>query len=890
MKLQRKLNKKSWPKIILLVTVLIFSFFYIRHTWIKTEREQIEGILQTARSISAALPVEDVKALDVVPEDIEKEQYQSIKQTLMSIIKVNPEARFAYLYTEKEGKIYFAVDSEPVDSEDYSPPGQEYSEAQEQDKQPFRDGKELLTPQMTDRWGTWTSALIPVKDEQTGKTIAVFGMDFNAQSWNRNLVIKVIQSSLVVFTVLLLALMFIFRIQSKNKLLNYDLSVRKKAQEDLLRQTKMQKIIMEMASNYINIPIEQVNATINESLKTISEFISAGSSYIFRYDHDEQTFSCEYEWNRNGQSTGTIEFQNLQCELMPEMVELHRDGCTYSEEEIGVLSKNPFTLSLQSQGAKGLVSIPLMSGDGCIGFVCYIFYNEIRSSVPEENLLLHLFAHLLVNVKKRADSESLLLQINKNLEVATEKANEMALKAEMANKSKSAFLANMSHEIRTPLNAIIGFSQLMNRDKMLTESQREYNVSIIRAGEHLLALINDILELSKIEAGRVVANPTNVDLHLMLNDIQMIFKDRAESKHLQFICEVSDDLPQYVLVDEGKLRQIFVNIIGNAIKFTDEGGIAVRTRTDKIDDDTDMLTVEIQDSGPGIPESELGKLFKHFEQTSSGMTKGSGTGLGLALSKELAILLGGDINVSSEIGIGSVFTFHVKIQKGNAEAIETAISKRVIGIANDREAYRILAVDDKDENLRVVVNLLKLVGFETEEAVDGKEAIEKFETWNPHLILMDMRMPVMDGYEATRRIKETEKGQKTPIVALTASAFEDERKKIEALGMQGYIRKPFKESELFNTMGKILNIEYIYEDEKPDSVETFQTHKVLISDDIQRLPSELVLEMADAISVADMDQFIELVQKIDPENESVAQQLMQMARNYEYSNLQQLLN
>lgn len=890
MKHERKLNKRSLPKIILLVSVLVFSFFYIRHTWISTEREQVESILQTARSISAALPIEDIKALDVVPEDIEKEQYQSIKQTLMSIIRVNPEARFAYLYTEKEGKIYFAADSEPVDSEDYSPPGQEYHEAKAEDKQPFRDGKEQLTPPLNDRWGTWMSAYIPIKDDVSGKTIAVYGMDFNAKSWNRNLVVKVIQSCLALFTVLLLALMFIFRIQSKNKLLNYDLGVRKKAQEDLLRQTKMQKIIMEMASNYINIPIEQVNATINESLKTISEFIYAGSSYIFRYDQDEQTFSCEYEWNRNGSSTGTIDFQNLQCGLMPEMVEMHREGCIYSEEDIGVLSKNPFILSLQKQGGRSLVTIPLMTAEESIGFVCYVFHSQNRSNVPEENLLLHLFAHLLVNVKKRAEAESILLQTNKNLELATVKANEMAAKADMANKSKSAFLANMSHEIRTPLNAIIGFSQLMNRDKLLTESQREYNVSIIRAGEHLLALINDILELSKIEAGRIVVNPTNVNLHLMLNDIQMIFKDRAESKYLQFICEVSDDLPQYVIVDEGKLRQIFVNIIGNAIKFTEEGGIAVRTRTERIDEDSNMLAVEIQDSGPGISEREVGKLFRHFEQTSSGVSKGSGTGLGLALSKELAILLGGDITVSSEVGIGSIFTFKVKIQKGHAEAIETSISKRVIGIANDNESYRILVVDDKDENLRAVVNLLKLVGFETEEAVDGKDAIEKFEIWNPHLILMDMRMPVMDGYEATRRIKETDKGQKTPIVALTASAFEDERKKIEALGMQGYIRKPFKERELFNTMGKILGIEYIYEDEKTDSVETYHTHKVLIPEDIHRLPSELIFRMSEAISVADLDQFIQLVQKIDPENEAVAQQLMEMAKNYEYSNLQQLLN
>jgi CheY-like chemotaxis protein len=466
----------------------------------------------------------------------------------------------------------------------------------------------------------------------------------------------------------------------------------------------------------------------------------------------------------------------------------------------------------------------------------------------------------------------------------------MAAKAEAANKSKSVFLANMSHEIRTPLNAIIGFSQLLNRDKQLTESQKEYTISIIRAGEHLLSLINDILELSKIEAGRVVLNSSNVDLYSLLEDIQMIFKERAQSKHLQFISEIAIDLPRFVLVDESKLRQIFVNLIGNAIKFTEEGGIAVRSRVDMVDEDTSRLIVEVQDSGPGIPNDEIDKLFRHFEQTSSGISKGSGTGLGLALSRELANLMGGNITVISEPGVGSVFTFDVLIQKGTAEAIETNITQRVIGIAKPKIAHRILVVDDRDENLKVAVNLLKLVGFETMEAINGKDAIEKFEKWNPHLILMDMRMPVMDGYEATRLIKETEKGKQTAIVALTASAFEDERKKIESLGMQGYIRKPFRENELFGTLGKLLDIEYIYEENLHKPEDKYVDNEKLIADDIAKLPKSLVIKMTDALAVADLDLLVDLIESIEADNSGIAQKLMNMAKNYEYENLQQLLN
>jgi len=692
------------------------------------------------------------------------------------------------------------------------------------------------------------------------------------------------------------ALAIVYRDSSGNPLnmigTNWDITEKKQSEEALKQQAEMQKIMMSIASHYINIPLDQVKETINEALRRIGEFVSADRSYLFTYDFVKQTTSNEYEWCNSGIVPQIEELQDVPLSLIPDWVNTHRGGGILYIEDVPALPDGSLKEVLEPQGIKSLMTIPMMSGDKCVGFVGFDSVHKHHKYSDEAIALLQLFSHMLVNVKNRTLAEEELITANVELEEAITKAVDMAEKAESANKSKSIFLANMSHEIRTPLNAIIGFSQLMVREKNLSETQKDYNSSIIRAGEHLLSLINDILELSKVEAGRIVLNPTNTDLHNLLNDIQIIFKERAQSKQLRFLFESAEDLPRYIIVDESKLRQIFVNLIGNAIKFTDDGGIAVRARVDSLNGDSSLLTVEVQDSGAGISQSELQNLFKHFVQTSSGIKKGSGTGLGLALSRELAILMGGNISVVSEPGKGSVFTFYVKIKKGNIEAIQQNNSKRVVRIDNSdsNKTYRILVVDDKEENLKVAVNLLKLVGFETSEAVNGLEAIARFKEWNPHLILMDMRMPVMDGYESTRLIKLTEKGKKTPIVALTASSFEEERKKTETLGMQGYIHKPFRECELFSTIGEILGITYIYEENELKIADPYQQNDSLIFAEIAKLPNSLVLEMRDALAVADLDLFVAQIKTIDQENEHLTKFLLNLANNFNYDYLQRLLD
>ncbi|MFZ4591873.1 MAG: PAS domain S-box protein, partial [Ignavibacteria bacterium] len=517
------------------------------------------------------------------------------------------------------------------------------------------------------------------------------------------------------------------------------------------------------------------------------------------------------------------------------------------------------------------------------------FDSEFRNIWPDGSV--HTI-RALATVQRDATGKPLRM-LGTNWDITEQKKAEAVLliamkEAETANKAKSRFLANMSHEIRTPLNAIIGFSQLLNRDKMLSESQKEYSVSIIRAGEHLLALINDILELSKVEAGRVSLRPVNVDLHTFLRDMQMIFKERASSKHIYIKFETDENLPRFAEVDESKLRQIFINLIGNAVKFTDEGGVEVHSRIEKGNDKTSRLIVEIRDTGPGISKDEMGNLFQHFVQTSAGIKKGSGTGLGLVLSRELAVLMGGNITVQSEAGKGSVFTLEVEIQETDNLALQNIPIKRVTCIEDDGKTYRILVVDDKKENMKVAVGILKIAGFATNEAVNGEDAIVKFKEWKPDLILMDMIMPVMDGYEATRLIKLTQEGKHTPIIALTASSFEEEQSRTSLTELAGYIRKPFRENDLFSTIGKVLGIKYIYEEDSTSEYESLYIGED-IRDDIAETDGRLLKQMTDAIDIADLDKLINLIKSIESVKPELSRQLMVLAKDYDYNKLRLIL-
>lgn len=469
--------------------------------------------------------------------------------------------------------------------------------------------------------------------------------------------------------------------------------------------------------------------------------------------------------------------------------------------------------------------------------------------------------------------------------------------AEAANQAKSAFLSNMSHEIRTPLNAIIGFSQILKRDSSLGSKQLKHMNTILRSGEHLMNLINDILDLSRIEAGYHSLKPVDFNLHDLLEDIAMMLLLKTRDKGIELIVEKSEDLPVYITADEAKLRQVLINLLGNAVKFTDSGSVTLQARSESLSSNVKQLmrlVVAIEDTGPGISEQDSRHIFDAFYQTKAGQAAG-GTGLGLAISRNLVELMGGSIRVESCIGKGSRFIFSVPIETAADRKQKTSKShKNVLYLASGTGPYRILVADDREDNRELLRELLVPVGFEIRETVNGQETIEQFEKWRPHAILMDMSMPIVDGYETARRIKATEKGKDTLIIAVTASAFGSDEEKVLAAGTDLFLSKPFQSEELFKLLENVPGLRYVYETSAVSGLNSVvepepKKPRAMSQTDMEQLPGDLVESMAQAVEKGNMTMFRKLITQMEGINPDAAQELRSLAGQYDYEKLEKLL-
>lgn len=449
--------------------------------------------------------------------------------------------------------------------------------------------------------------------------------------------------------------------------------------------------------------------------------------------------------------------------------------------------------------------------------------------------------------------------------------------SEAANRAKSVFLASMSHELRTPLNAVLGFSQLMQADPTLNEGQKENLEVINRSGAHLLGLINNVLEISRIEAGRITKDEIDCDLWNALETIKDMMRVRAKAKGLSFILERDPSLPRYVKADERKLKQVILNLAGNAVKFTQQGEIILRA---KADSGGTILRFEVEDTGPGIDTKAISTLFESFAQGSHDQ---EGAGLGLFISRRLVEFMGGQIAVQSELDKGSIFSFDIPCESVTAAEIPSPKAHRVVSLAPGQRPPRILVTEDNLENRLLMTKTLRSKGFEVAEAVNGMEAVQLFAEHRPDLVLMDMRMPVMDGYEAIKTIRSTEQGKTTPIIAVTASAFEEDRQKILALGADDFIRKPVQDAELFEKIRLLLNITYIYLDQQVEGAAAI-TQMVLV-EMVAQLPKDLTDELTHAMTALDLDGFKALLPKVRQSNPILAEQLGRLADGFRVTEL-----
>ncbi len=582
---------------------------------------------------------------------------------------------------------------------------------------------------------------------------------------------------------------------------------------------------------------------------------------------------------------------------------------------------------LESLQAKAYLIVPIFSGNQLWGLLAsYHNANSRQWQKFEIKLTTQVGAQLGVAIQ-----QSELFSQTQEQSVALQKASAAA---NAANLAKSEFLANMSHELRTPLNAILGFAQLMHRDPTLSGDYQDYLAIISRSGEHLLELINDVLEMSKIEAGRIALNVEEFHLYKLLEELDEMFRLRIANKGLCFSIQFDPSVPQYIRTDQSKLRQVLINLLGNAIKFTQQGEVRLKVSATVGDGRPDLnslhspfhgqhlvspqshddsshgnagenlvhvpanpdgsrgetgkalsipchLSFEIEDTGLGMSAEEVSKIFQPFERAKSG-TQIEGTGLGLAITQRFVKLLGGAIAVTSKLDEGSRFTFSMRAEVASPPDVPAPVwdAEQVVGLAPGQPVYRILIVEDSATNRLLMTKLMENLGFDVRAAVDGQEGIQIWQEWQPDLIWMDMQMPVLDGYAATRHIKATAQGQKTVVIALTANAFEEQRRQILACGCEDVIHKPIKKAKMLALLQQHLGLQYAYE--ALSAAEPPQLLAELTVESLTVMPATWLTALHRAATQCSDRQVLQLLEQIPTQYQSLAIALQDLTHDFRF--------
>lgn len=592
-------KKISIKEFAILLVILFLGAMYVFYIWMDTRNQNIKQVLQVAASVEASLPKDELKFLTRNSEDLKDYQFQQLKATLQKVIAVNKDAQFAYLYIERNGKLYFVVDSEPLNSPDYSPAGQEFTEADPIDKKPFAEGKPLVTQPVTDRWGTWVSVEVPIIDEASGKVIAAYGMDYNANAWKNRIFFEVTESSILVLIILILALVT-RRSHHKNFLLEREITQRIKAEKDL------KEYELTLSNLISNLPGMVYRCAMDEHYTM--DFMSEACTRITGYTPDD------FIGNR-GVSYNDLILPEYRQPIWEKWQKVMADKSVFKSE---------YPIKTAAVETKWV-------------------WERGRCIFDEKGEVQFLEGYIEdITEKKRNETE---------LIHAKEKAEE-------SERLKSVFLANISHEIRTPMNGILGFAELLKEPNLSPENHQEFISTIEVNLYRMLNIISDLIEISKIEAGEMAVKDSATHVNSLLYQLQDEFKTKINGKNIQLIlqCDLPDE-KSIIVTDSTKLNQILVNLIKNALKFTEEGKVSFGYI--KKDHGLEFF---VSDTGRGIQPGEKDIIFERFMQADQGSTrKYEGIGLGLTISKAYVEQLGGTIKVESEPGKGSTFYFELPL-------------------------------------------------------------------------------------------------------------------------------------------------------------------------------------------------------------------------------------
>ncbi len=604
--------------------------------------------------------------------------------------------------------------------------------------------------------------------------------------------------------------------------------------------------------------------TVRELAMQLQAILDNSPALIYMKDRAGRYLFVNRHWTQLFQTTNEAARGKTDLDIFPRETALklmENDRLVFESGRLMELEENAFIEG--SIRYYQSIKVALKGNDGNCYALCGISTDITEKKRSEEELLGHR-EHLEELVRERT------------VQLAMAKEN-----AEAANRAKSLFLANMSHEFRTPMNAILGFAHIMVRENGVTQRQKENLDIIIKSGEHLLTLINDILDIAKIESGRMQVELSDFDLGELTGDLMDMLRVKVEAKGLKLVLDQSSSFPRFVRTDLAKLRQIIINLVGNAVKFTNEGQITIKLGVCSILNGRagNFLRFEIQDTGIGMDEAGVKNIFKPFVQ----LGQHEGTGLGLAITQQYINLMGGSIEVESRPGKGSKFSFAVSFEPADRDKIKMSAPSRgrVLEIENAKN-YKVLIVEDQPENRLLMHNLLSPFGFLISEASDGIEGVELFEKFRPHIIFIDRRMPGVDGIEAVRKIREKSSHGGVIIIAVTAHAFKEERQQMIDAGCDDFISKPFGADDIFDVVEKYLKLRIIRDQAEVADAENASKPGAA---ELAKLPANLLRELEDALIKLDMKKIDQSIRDISDQNSALGKKLDNCAKNFDYNSI-----